>query len=958
MSSPSLETTAYTPLETLLLFHNLSTHGIHPTSFSLISNILVRNPLVKNGETFDRARLAPDALREFYLSQLSEVESESGSGDGQVNGDRGRSSSPVAARKRKAKTPPTAISNSEKTPVVNALTSRLYEQYRNIVFRQIRDDEKRYLQLERDIEDISAGLWDERLLKEKTTGARTRSRSISAIPRGLRDSRASSSPGLGKQKLEPSIEPILQSNKLLPSVSVEVSPRGLPTPTPQHTSQAPRAPSRSPSQPLVLSRPTGSPIKLEQPLAVPVIPPQAVPAAASIPHQSPLPQTRDQAQEGPREPYKAAHLQTKRDGIKAGLNQPVLDTTNQTATPRQSSSVQAVPLPCPRQTQAHRALSAPIPSPQVPPKTEAVPPPPPNTSSPIAPPSSRLPGVKIEAPVPPPTRAPFPPITPRPLQPAYLSPQAPPPRQTPTISVPGQQQSPGHQSLSGLLQLADVADTRRQQQHTPSYPPHGTPMHSQMSYSPPGQQSPYGPVPMVPHVQATHRTPTPSTPGGGNFGILFPTPAPATPIPSVQQYPPQYSLHSQVRPIGVAQPVFQHYSPLVPAQQHNFEQAPPASSLPVQRIAPRPPPPPPPPPPPTVLVMSMVPTAPMQQPQKISPRKTRPPPINTEVVSPQASPHLQSAAYREPGSPTPPRPDEISPISTPSRTPPPPESPKPPNSEKARGKKRLFQEDEHNLREQEEVNTNKEDIKQQQQQQLPQPDRGREEKPPAKRQKSAKHDKTPGKKDAGKASSMVEKEPGNLRALENRVKDEEAEAVVAPIPAPVVVPIEAEPVQKPKGRGRPPKKSKAKLEERGREIVPPPPPKEKRPKRKRADTYVPTPRVVDDAEDSEIDAASASPTPHRRNMPKLEPQNSNATINMPSPSPFAVPAGQQPLVVATKKFLQLSAPLLGDISSHKFANLFSNAVNERMAPGYRNLVFRPQDLKSIALFGIAHRHDC
>lgn len=345
--------------------------------------------------------------------------------------------------------------------------------------------------------------------------------------------------------------------------------------------------------------------------------------------------------------------------------------------------------------------------------------------------------------------------------------------------------------------------------------------------------------------------------------------------------------------------------------------------------------------------MSMVPTVPLQQPQKISPRKTRPPPINTEVVPSQTPSHTESAVYREPGSPIPPRPDEISPISTPSRSPPPPESPKPSNNEKARGKKRLFQEDEQSPREQEE-SSRKEDIKQQQQkqQQLAQPDRGREEKPAAKRQKSTKHDKASGKKDAAKGSSIIEKGPVNPPVLENKVKDEEAEAVVMQSPAPVVVPIEVEPVQKPKGRGRPPKKSKAKPEERGREIVQPQP-KEKRPKRKRAETHVPTPRVVDDAEDSEIDAASASPTPHRRNMPKLETQNSNATINMPSPS-LTVPVGQQPLVVATKKFLQLSAPLLGDISSHKFANLFSTAVNERMAPGYRNLVFRPQDLKSIA----------
>lgn len=927
MSTPSFEITDYTPLETLLLFHNLSIHGTHLTSFPFISNILVRNPLVKNGETFDRERLAPDALRELYLFQLKEAESELGNDHGQVNGDGGRPGSPVATRKRKAKTPPAALSNSDKTPLVKILTSRLYEQYRSTLFRQIRDDEKRFSQLERDIEDISTGLWDERLLKEKAPKAR--SRSSSATPRSSRDGRiASSSPGLERRNILPIGTIPEQSDKpLASSVSVEVSPRALPTPTPQNTiAQASTTPGRSPSQPLLPSRPTASPIKIEQPSPAPEISPQNVPPPAPISQQSPSPQIRDQTQEA-REIYKATHPQTKREVIKAGLGQTNIDSpSNQTIMPWQGPNVQAVPASSPRQTQAHKALAAPIPSPQVPPKMEAVPPPPPpSTSSPVAPPLSRPLGVKIEAPVPPPTRTPFPPITPRPLQAAYPQHQASLARPS-TMSVPAQQQLPGHQGLSGLLQLADVADTRRQQQHAPAYSPHGTPIYPHM-YSPPGQQSPYGPAPITPHAQTSpqsHRTPTPSTPGGGNFTILFPTPASAAPVPPVQQYPQQYSPPSQTRSI-VPQPTFQHYSSHVPAQQHNFEQIPQVPSPPVQRIAPRPPP---------------STTAVPLQPQ-VSPGKARPPPINT-ATSPQTPPHPQSASHRgEPGSPIPPRPDEISPISTPSRSPPPPASPKLPSIEKIRGTKRLFQEDEKTPSKKEKANWNKEDIKQQR------TDRGREEKP-AKRQKSMKHDKTPGKKDTTKGSSNTDKKPEMIPpASESKVKNEETEAMDIDSPTPASVsPEEEEPAPKPKARGRP-RKTKPKPEEPVR--VPEPQTKEKRPKRKRIEANAPTPQTIaDDDDDSEVGAISISPTPHRRHAPKLEPQNSNAAMNIPSPSPLTVAIGQQPLVVATKKFLQLSAPLLGDISSHKFANLFSNAVNERMAPGYRNLVFRPQDLKSTA----------
>ena len=62
--------------------------------------------------------------------------------------------------------------------------------------------------------------------------------------------------------------------------------------------------------------------------------------------------------------------------------------------------------------------------------------------------------------------------------------------------------------------------------------------------------------------------------------------------------------------------------------------------------------------------------------------------------------------------------------------------------------------------------------------------------------------------------------------------------------------------------------------------------------------------------------------------------------------------GQQVQVIATKKFQQLSAPLLHNISAHRFANLFMTPVGERVAPGYSRLVFRPMDLKSRLLFPI------
>ena len=52
-------------------------------------------------------------------------------------------------------------------------------------------------------------------------------------------------------------------------------------------------------------------------------------------------------------------------------------------------------------------------------------------------------------------------------------------------------------------------------------------------------------------------------------------------------------------------------------------------------------------------------------------------------------------------------------------------------------------------------------------------------------------------------------------------------------------------------------------------------------------------------------------------------------------------------VLASKNFAKTSQLVLNEITSHKLANLFAKPLSERDAPGYRDLVLRPQDLKSI-----------
>ena len=79
------------------------------------------------------------------------------------------------------------------------------------------------------------------------------------------------------------------------------------------------------------------------------------------------------------------------------------------------------------------------------------------------------------------------------------------------------------------------------------------------------------------------------------------------------------------------------------------------------------------------------------------------------------------------------------------------------------------------------------------------------------------------------------------------------------------------------------------------------------------------------------------------------------TPDRPTPTPsasFSASASAQPTtrpshVLASRNFPRVVSVLLNDIQSHKLASLFAKPITERDAPGYRDLVYQPQDLKSV-----------
>lgn len=136
MSTPAPAATPYTLLETLLLFHAAAALGgaqrSSSSSFAQISAQLLKNPVVAADATFDRARLAPDALRAFFAQTLRRA---------------------AAA----------AAADADEPAVVRSVAAHLYERYRSSVADAIRADERRHAQLRREIAEIAAGAWDARL---------------------------------------------------------------------------------------------------------------------------------------------------------------------------------------------------------------------------------------------------------------------------------------------------------------------------------------------------------------------------------------------------------------------------------------------------------------------------------------------------------------------------------------------------------------------------------------------------------------------------------------------------------------------------------------------------------------------------------------------------------------------------------------------------------------------------
>ncbi|EOA90640.1 uncharacterized protein SETTUDRAFT_144619 [Exserohilum turcica Et28A] len=221
---------AYTNLESLLLFQCLHAYGVGPSVFARISDLLNHHPDITTHKYFQAGRLSPDALRNFYLERLRrELDRDQPADPDGLAAD----GSHPPKRKRQSPSLPTVQESLQHQHLIPKLVTKLYASYRYEIAEQIRAEEDRYERLQRELKSIDRGEWDDQL--RERASRRTPTLRSPTLPR--------KSPHVAQKPLQPSPSPQppspSQSTKQ-PSVDARrtpSTPHAHPTPPPPLSQQ-------------------------------------------------------------------------------------------------------------------------------------------------------------------------------------------------------------------------------------------------------------------------------------------------------------------------------------------------------------------------------------------------------------------------------------------------------------------------------------------------------------------------------------------------------------------------------------------------------------------------------------------------------------------------------------------------------------------------------------------------
>ena len=155
--STAMASELYSSLERLLLFRRLHLFENEEPSFTQVSEALKHDEILRSSDSFDLARLEPDALQAVYLRTLKEE------AKAQIRGDQ-NDQTPQSLRKRKLSSPPleTLEEAAQYTHLLPQLVDRLYFHYQRDAVEEIKKEERKYYSLKEKIRDVEREEWEGR----------------------------------------------------------------------------------------------------------------------------------------------------------------------------------------------------------------------------------------------------------------------------------------------------------------------------------------------------------------------------------------------------------------------------------------------------------------------------------------------------------------------------------------------------------------------------------------------------------------------------------------------------------------------------------------------------------------------------------------------------------------------------------------------------------------------------
>ncbi|EEH23023.1 hypothetical protein PABG_05234 [Paracoccidioides brasiliensis Pb03] len=155
---PSLS--SYTAFESLFFFQYLSTFESRPSNLTPISELLTNNSFVRQDATFDKARLTPQALEVLYADLVKEeLQNREGtpSGHGPTGYCSESENSNPKKRKIQDRSSKQMLDGASYSTVIPALVARLYARYKEMVTREIEEEERKYSEIKDEIQRLEIG---------------------------------------------------------------------------------------------------------------------------------------------------------------------------------------------------------------------------------------------------------------------------------------------------------------------------------------------------------------------------------------------------------------------------------------------------------------------------------------------------------------------------------------------------------------------------------------------------------------------------------------------------------------------------------------------------------------------------------------------------------------------------------------------------------------------------------